>query len=350
MVGTPKSEPPPVSSPSPQCDPEPEPEHLHVPEPKHLPEPEPEPEPAMRPEAEPQPESPPGTRAQEAVQVAAVTQQEAPDLHVGAAPVVMAPSPEPQPLPPPTPLPAPLSLQVASPVVSEPVAPTSIPLPTAIGATQANNVSRSALSTAALADHQAIGTQDDRALCPTPNTGTLPGASTPVAFGGGGGRVDMGRAGLIAALSALEIGALLPLLNEELGVGTLADLQCLEPEDLNDLAAVGVKAVQRRRLRRAVLFAKAQVGGTASSVSNFATSQHATAHRLRFELTANGAARCVLYSPARGSISLCIIRCVRPESSRWHACDGGLSYEGAARRLQAAVRGQNGRRLAAHVR
>jgi hypothetical protein len=45
-------------------------------------------------------------------------------------------------------------------------------------------------------------------------------------------------------------------LAQTLGVLTLEDLQCLEMEDLADLAAVGVKAVQRRRLRRAVLFAK----------------------------------------------------------------------------------------------
>ena len=56
----------------------------------------------------------------------------------------------------------------------------------------------------------------------------------------------MGEDGLAAALAALEISTLAPVLADELGVSTLADLQCLELEDLNDLAAVGVRPCRAR--------------------------------------------------------------------------------------------------------
>jgi hypothetical protein len=82
---------------------------------------------------------------------------------------------------------------------------------------------------------------------------------TPVISGSGsagGGKTDMGRAGLTKALAQLEISNLAGLLASELGVQTLADMVHLETEDLADLAHHNVKAVQRRRLGRAMAFAK----------------------------------------------------------------------------------------------
>ena len=84
----------------------------------------------------------------------------------------------------------------------------------------------------------------------SPHTPVVGGSATP------GGKFDMGRAGLTKALAQLEIPNLAGLLASELGVQTLADMVHLETEDLADLAHHNVKAVQRRRLGRAIAFAK----------------------------------------------------------------------------------------------
>jgi hypothetical protein len=93
-------------------------------------------------------------------------------------------------------------------------------------------------------------TPTNHAPLSSPHTPVVGRNTTP------GGKVDMGRAGLKKALAQLEIPNLAGVLASELGVQTLADMVHLETEDLADLAHHNVKAVQRRRLGRAIAFAK----------------------------------------------------------------------------------------------
>jgi hypothetical protein len=128
----------------------------------------------------------------------------------------------------------------------------------------------------------------------------------------------MGRHGLTKALAQLEIASLAGLLSSELGVQTLADMVHLETEDLADLAHHNVKAVQRRRLGRAIAFAK------------------------------NAAAANAIAEAASASVGSSFAGATALDASGQEMLR--LRQEGAALRLQAATRGYRSRKHALLVR